>query len=200
VFGLLLFVLLTFFLLTKLNEILGTKIGFQINKENLMDFTRADIQEKEISETNQKISDIKAVYDEFDSSDFLSKSQKAFEIIFSAYAEGDLKTLKGLLRPRLFQAFSMAIEDRKSRGETLDGILMRIVDAEIVDSSICNNDIFVMVKFITEQSNVLKSKEGKIIEGNADFIETHQDIWVFSHQKSSRDPRWYLQEIKSGDQ
>jgi predicted lipid-binding transport protein (Tim44 family) len=199
-FGLLLFVLLTFFLLSKLNEILGIKIGFQINKENIMDFTVADAQEKEISETDQKILDLKAVYSGFDSKDFLSRSQKAFEIIFCAYAAGNLKTLKELLCPRLFQAFSMAIEDRKSRGETLEGILVRIVNAEIVDSSICNNDILVTVKFTTEQSNVLKSKEGKIIEGNADFIETRRDVWVFSHKKTFRDPRWYLQEIKSEDQ
>ncbi|MDR3187214.1 MAG: Tim44/TimA family putative adaptor protein [Holosporaceae bacterium] len=199
-FGLLLFVLLTLFLLAKLNEILGIKIGFQINKENLMDFTAIDEQEKEISETNQKISNLKTIYDGFDPKDFLSKSRKAFEIIFSAYAAGNLKTLKELLCPRLFQAFSMAIEDRKSRGETLEGILVRIVDAEIMDSSVCNSDILVTVKFITEQSNVLKSKEGKIIEGNADFIEARHDVWVFSRQRSSRNPRWYLQEIKSENQ
>ncbi|MDR1375542.1 MAG: Tim44/TimA family putative adaptor protein [Holosporaceae bacterium] len=199
-FSLLLFVLLTFFLLTKLNEILGIKIGFQIHKENLKDFTVADVEEKEVAETNQKILAIKAVYSEFDSHDFLAKAQKAFEIIFFAYAGGDIKTLKGLLCPRIFQAFSLAIDDRKSRDEMLEGILVRIINTEILDSSVYNDDILVTVKFITEQSNVLKSGDGKIIEGNADFIETRQDVWVFSRKKSSRDLRWYLQEIKSENQ
>ncbi|MDR0631874.1 MAG: Tim44/TimA family putative adaptor protein [Holosporaceae bacterium] len=194
----LLFAILTFFLLIKLNEVLGIRSGFHIQKENLRDFTSEETaQETAISEIDKKILQIKKLYPAFDADDFLSKSKKAFEMIFNAYSQGDVKTLKGLLSPRIFHAFSMAIEDRKKRGETLEGILVRFISCEIIEQNSSENEIFLTVKFETEQSNVLKSKDGAILEGNADFVENHTEIWLFSRKKSSTDPRWYLCEIKS---
>ena len=108
-----------------------------------------------------------------------------------------MNTLKELLAPRIFQAFSMAIKDRKSRNETLEGILVRFICTEIVSSDVSASDLFITVRFETEQSNVLKDGNGQIIEGNADFVETRTDVWVFSRKKDSTDPRWFLYEIKS---
>jgi predicted lipid-binding transport protein (Tim44 family) len=91
----------------------------------------------------------------------------------------------------------MAIEDRKKRGEILEGALVRFVHSEITDVSNVDDDLFVTVKFETEQSNVLKLKDGTILEGNADFIENRTETWSFSKKKTSADARWYLHEIKS---
>jgi predicted lipid-binding transport protein (Tim44 family) len=193
-----LFVILTFFLLIKLNEVLGIRVGFRIQKENLRSFTNEEtVQETTASEIDKKISQIKKLYHIFDANDFLGKSKKAFEMIFNAYSRGDVKTLKGLLSPRIFHAFSMAIEDRKKRGEILEGILVRFINSEIVEVNSSEDEMFITVKFETEQSNVLKSEDGAILEGNADFVENHTEIWLFSRKKSSSDSRWYLCEIKS---
>jgi predicted lipid-binding transport protein (Tim44 family) len=155
------------------------------------------VGETTISEIDRKIARIREVFPRFNAEDFLSKSQKAFEIIFSAYSEGDIKSLKELLSPRIFQAFSMAVEDRKKRRETLKGVLVRFIKVEIVEANLTEDDIFVAVKFETEQSNVLQSEDGSILEGNADFVEIRTDIWLFSRKKSAADSRWYLCEIKS---
>jgi predicted lipid-binding transport protein (Tim44 family) len=140
---------------------------------------------------------VKDVYPTFDAKDFLDKAQKAFELIFTAYSKGDTKTLKGLLSPRIFHAFSMAIEDRRKRHEMLEGILVRFVNSEIVGVSSEGDEIFITVQFETEQSNVLKSEDGTILEGNTDFVEKRTEIWLFCRKKSSNDSRWYLYEIKS---
>jgi predicted lipid-binding transport protein (Tim44 family) len=183
--------------MSKLNELFGIRVGFQINKENLQNFATTDQEENSISEVNQKISKVVAIYPKFNPIDFLTKAQKAFEIIFQAYANEDLHTLKDFLSPKIFHAFSMAIEDRKVRKEVLEGILIRIISSEIIDSDSVNDDVFVTVKFATEQSNVLKSKNGEVIEGNSDFIETRTDTWSFVRKKSSTSSKWYLYEIKS---
>ncbi|MDR0968447.1 MAG: TIM44-like domain-containing protein, partial [Holosporaceae bacterium] len=81
--------------------------------------------------------------------------------------------------------------------ETLEGILVRFVNSEVVDAETTDDDIFVTVKFETEQSNVLKSEDGTILEGDADFVENRVEVWAFSRKKSSTDSRWYLCEIKS---
>jgi predicted lipid-binding transport protein (Tim44 family) len=182
----------------KLNEILGLRTGFYIKKENQRDFSsKSEVKETAVSEVDKKILRIKKIYSNFDSADFLKKAEKAFEIIFEAYSKGDVKTLKGLLSPRIFNAFSMAIEDRKKRGETLEGILARFINSEIVGADSADDDAFITVKFETEQSNVLKSKDGMILEGNVDFVENRIEVWTFSRKKSSTDSRWYLCEIKS---
>ena len=194
----LLFIFLTIFLLAKLNEILGLRIGFCVRKEEFYDFSSKNtIQKTTFSEKDEKILQLKKYYPPFVESSFLEKSQKAFEIIFYAYSKGDVKSLKSLLSPRLFLAFSMAIEDRKKRGETLEGTLIRFINSEIIDVEIADDDLFIIVQFKTEQSNVLKREDGTILEGNTDFVESCTEIWVFSRKKLSTDAKWYLYEIKS---
>ena len=197
-FGFFLFILLTVFLIVKLNEILGMKVGFHIQKERFgYTFESKQSAETVVSEVDRKILKISKVYPKFSVVDFLNKAQKAFEIIFHAYAAGDVATLRDLLAPRIFRAFSLAIDDRNGRRETLEGVLVRFVDVEIIDSDVTNEELFITVKFVTEQSNVLKNGEGQVLEGSTDFIETRTDVWVFSHKLSEANLRWYLHEIKS---
>jgi predicted lipid-binding transport protein (Tim44 family) len=170
------------------------RVGFYAKRDR--DFS-SDIEETTVSEIDQKISKVKKFYPRFDDKDFLSKAQKVFEMIFYAYSKGDKATLKDLMSPRIFYAFSMAIDDRKKRKEILEGMLVRFIKNEIVDIESSGNEIFVTVKFETEQSNVLKSEDGTILEGNSDFVENRTEIWLFSRKKIATDSRWYLYEIKS---
>ena len=148
------------------------------------------------NDLERKIAEVSKIYRRFNHKDFVEKAKKAFEIIFIAYAKGDKKTLKGLLLPRIYNAFSLAIDDRNSRKEILEGSLIRFVKSEIIDISVSGNDIFITMKFDTEQSNVLKSESGEILEGNSDFLENRADIWVFCKDITSTDSRWFLCEIK----
>lgn len=190
------FAIVCAFLLFTLNKILGVEIGFKVEKENLRDFTEEAVEPK-ISDLEQKLKIISDCYKKFEAEDFLRKAEKVFSIVFSAYAQGDKSTLKDLLAPRTYNAFSMAIDDRKSRGEVLEGNLVRFVSMEILDAEKTDEDLLVTVKFVTEQSNVLKSSSGEVIEGDLDFVENRTDVWVFSRKIAATDSRWLLQEIKS---
>ncbi|MDR0556141.1 MAG: Tim44/TimA family putative adaptor protein [Holosporaceae bacterium] len=197
-FGILIFVFLTFYLVYKLNEILGMRVGCHIKKENLRDFSsESTIQETPVSHMDKDVVQVKKIYPAFNVDDFLKKAQKAFEIIFASYAKGDVRTLKSLLAPRIYHAFSMAIEDRKKRKETIEGILLRFISSKIEEISMTDNEIFITVRFETEQSNVLRSENGIVLEGNSDFVEKHTEVWIFSRKKGATDARWYLHEIKS---
>ena len=193
----LIFAAVTFFLAVRLNEILGINVGFKISKERFKEAEKADI--REVPELERKLRDVSRGYKKFNTEDFLNKSQKVFEMVFKAYAEEDKGSLKELLAPRTFSAFSMAIDDRRRRRETLEGNLVGFGKVEIIDAEVTKEDIFVTVKFVTEQSNVLKSFDGTILEGSLDFVETRTDVWVFSRKIDSSDPKWFLYEIKSED-
>jgi predicted lipid-binding transport protein (Tim44 family) len=174
-----------------LNELIGIDIGFKIEKERLNN----DYFENKKKEKNIFGDDMPT----FNPDDFLAKAKKAFAIIFKAYAEGDKDTLSTLLSPSMYKAFAMAIDDRNDRKEILCGTIERFASAEIIDTGVRGNDLFVVVKFVTEQSNVLKTQSGEILEGSPDFIESRTEIFSFFRNKSSKDERWILCEIKENE-
>ncbi len=195
-FSLLVFIVITVLLIMRLNDILGMNVGFKVDVRKNDTFSKdSSIEEVYRDKEKVNIKDMFGNYADFVPHDFLNKSKKAFEIIFEAYAEGDKRTLKDLLAPKLCNAFSMAIDDRNSRGEKLEGILVRFISADITDVSANDEDVFVTVKFITEQSNVLKDRNGMIIEGNSDFVENRTDTWIFCRKKNSISSTWLLYEI-----
>ncbi len=195
----LVFAILTFALIIKLNEVIGFRVGFRIERENLHDSTQGKSEIKEVSREEKILRAVRSGCLNFDPESFLKKAEKVFEMVFKAYAEGDKSTLKDLLSPRTFRAFSMAIDDRKKQKETLEGNILQFVETELVDATTGDNTLYVTVKFITDQTTVLRSADGTILEGNPDYVESRSDIWVFSRKINSSDPRWFLHEIKSED-
>ena len=195
----LIFAILTFALLIKLNEIIGFRVGFRIEKEKLHDPTRGEAEIREVTEDERILKTIRSGCLGFDRETFLKKAEKVFEIVFKAYAEGDKATLKDLLAPRTFKAFSMAIDERKAQGETLEGSILQFVGTSLIDAKVKSDSLFVTVEFITDQTTVLKSRDGNILEGNPEYVDSRTDIWIFSRKVNSADPRWFLHEIKSED-
>ncbi len=195
----LIFAILTFVLLIKLNEVLGVDVGFKIKRENLSNSTEESAEIQEVSEQERIWKTISRSCPKFDEKDFLRKAEKVFELVFEAYADGDKSTLKDLLSPRTFKAFSMAIDDRKERGETLEGSILQFAETELVDVNVDNGNIYITVKFVTDQTTALRSTDGTILEGSLDYVESRTDIWVFSRKENSTDSRWFLHEIKSED-
>ena len=204
-FGLFVFIIITIFLFSKLNEILGMHIGHKMDIKNdpysksFSSNSEGSFIEEIDSEKKNLLKNLQIIsnsYGNFSQNDFLEKSKKVFEVVFQAYANADKNTLKTLLAPRIYGAFVMAIDDRKSREEALEGTILRFISSEIIDASADDEAFFITVNFITEQSNVLKSRNGEILEGNPDFIEKHSDIWGFQRKKNSSGPLWLLCEIK----
>lgn len=195
----LIFAILTFALLIKLNEIIGFRVGFRFERENLHDQVLEDSEIMEVTEDERILETVRSGCLGFNQETFLKKAEKVFEMVFKAYAEGDKATLKDLLSPRTFKAFSMAIDERKTQGETLEGSILQFVEISLVDAKIKGDNLFVTVKFITDQTTVLKSRDGTILEGNPEYVDSRTDVWVFSRKVNSADPRWFLHEIKSED-
>lgn len=195
----LIFAILTLALIIKLNEIIGLRVGFKIERENLYDPAQERSEIKEIPAEERILKIIRSVYLSFDRERFLKKAEKVFEMVFKAYADGDKSTLKDLLSPRTFKAFSMAIDERNQQKETLEGSILQFVETDLVDASAKDSTLYVTVRFVTDQTIVLRSADGTILEGNPDYVESRKDIWIFSRKINSSDPRWFLHEIKSED-
>ena len=55
----------------------------------------------------------------------------------------------------------------------------------------------VTVKFVSEQVNVTRDLEDRIVDGDPNQVTEITDIWTFSRDTKSRDPNWKLVETRS---
>ena len=128
----------------------------------------------------------------FEEGEFLQGARAAFEMIVMSFAEGDAKALRPLLADEVYKDFAGAIEERKQRSESLDTTLVGIDRAELREAEVQGRTAFVTVLFVSQQVNVTRDSEGRIIEGDPNEVETIRDIWTFARNIKSRDPNWKL--------
>lgn len=128
----------------------------------------------------------------FDPADFQEKSKLAFEYIVMAFAEGDTQKLKPLLSKDVFEGFAGAIKARQEQGHVLTTTLVRIKAAELVEADMNGRTASVTVRYVTEQINVTRDSEGKVVDGDADRITEAVDIWTYERNTRASDPNWML--------
>jgi predicted lipid-binding transport protein (Tim44 family) len=136
---------------------------------------------------------------EFDLAKFSMGAQDAFAVIVESFAAGDRDTLKNLLEPQVYDAFNTAIVRREESGETLNTEIHAVRKAEILDARIDGRVAYVTIRFIADETCVIRAKDGSIVSGDPDRITEMNDIWTFSRMVRSRDPRWLLHETRDGD-
>lgn len=135
---------------------------------------------------------IKAEDPSFAPKPFTEGARVAFDMIIGAFAAGDTKALRPLLADEVFENFSGAVKAREEAGETLETQLIGINKAEIVEAEMQGKTAFVTVKFVSEQINVTKDSEGRIVEGAPNEVVKITDLWTFARNVKSRDPNWKL--------
>jgi len=128
----------------------------------------------------------------FDPENFLKGARQAYELIVTAFAEGNRKTLKSLLSKDVFESFSSAISERESRGEQIDQSFVGINKADMVEAEVKKSVAQISVRFVSDLFTATRDKAGTVIAGDPAKIREVVDIWTFSRDVSSRDPNWRL--------
>ncbi len=123
---------------------------------------------------------------------FLDGAGAAYEMIVTAFAEGDKKTLKPLLTKEVYQGFVQAIDERKRKGETLELEFVGLDEARIVDAEVRDTIGSITVKFVSEVITALKDARGNVIDGDPNRLTMVTDIWTFERDMTSGDPNWKL--------
>jgi predicted lipid-binding transport protein (Tim44 family) len=133
----------------------------------------------------------------FDPAGFVQGAGGAFEIIVNAFAGGDTATLRPLLSDEVYERFAEAIRQRVAAKETLETQLVSIKHAEIDEAELNGRTAFVTVKFISDQVNVTRAADGKIVDGEPDRVVEKTDFWTFARNTRSQDPNWLLVATRS---
>jgi predicted lipid-binding transport protein (Tim44 family) len=134
----------------------------------------------------------------FDAKHFLTGARAAYEMIVSAYAEGDRRTLKNLLSREVYDGFETAIAGREKRGETVESHFVSIDNAEITAAEMRGRNAQLTVRFLSKLVSATRDKNGNVIDGSADKVSDVTDVWTFARDVSSRDPNWKLVATEAG--
>src|SRR5262247_3993596 len=128
----------------------------------------------------------------------IASARDAYEMVVSAFAEGDQRTLKNLLSREVYEGFEAAIREREGRGETVETRFVSIDKAEIVGAELRARTAQVTVRFVSQLVSVTRNRAGEVIEGSPDRVTEVTDVWTFARDVSSRDPNWKLVATEAG--
>lgn len=129
---------------------------------------------------------------EFDVGHFLSGAKAAYEMIVTAFAEGDRKALRNLLAKEVFDGFSAAISEREGRGEKMETRFVAIDKTDIVGAEVKGRNAQITVRFVSQLVSVTRNRAGEVVDGSPDRVTDVTDIWTFAREVGSRDPNWKL--------
>lgn len=138
------------------------------------------------------LDDVRNADPKFDPIDFIAGARVAFEMIVGAFAQGDTKALRPLLADQVYGNFAGAIEERLRDKQKLETTLVGILSADIVGAELKGDEARVTLKFVSQQINVTKDQEGRIVDGDPSEVANITDIWTFARSVKSRDPNWAL--------
>jgi len=197
--------ILVIYIFNRYKEILGSKPG---NEGEKIDEKKAQLLYEMITKEVEKIEDKVEIvniselsdidkklvkFKNFDKEQFLIGAKRAFEIIVESYAKGDKETLKPLLDKPILDAYAKSIDDRKEKEQKAENDFIGFKSVEIINAEEKSNDVVnIVVKFVSEQVNLLKDKEDNLIKGDPQFIQTIEDVWSFQRDLTSKNPNWLL--------
>lgn len=198
------------FLILKLRSVLGTRTGFekpplQPGKaepearggfEVIEGGPDRDILDHvpEGSDSAQALAAMKRVEPSFEVGEFLSGARGAYEMILTAFDKGDLDSVKGFIAPDVFAAFQGAVEDRASRGLTIQSSIIGIRELAVNEATFSDTSRIaeITVRFMAEMTSAVRDASGTIVEGSETELKRQRDIWTFQRAMGASDPNWRL--------
>jgi predicted lipid-binding transport protein (Tim44 family) len=215
-FDIILFAMVAGFLVLRLRSVLGRRTGNERRRDLFVRRPRP-VTDKlpTVAETGavgvtaptapvpvdtpaEGVNQIRRADPSFDPSQFLDGARVAFEMIVTAFAEGDKTALRPLLSDEVFQQFIAAIDERVTAKEALETRILRLDSSAIVEGELLARTAQVTVKLVSQQINVTRAMDGSIVDGDPEHPIEKTDYWTFARDIRSTDPNWVLVATSSG--
>lgn len=194
---------LVVFIFTRLKNVLGTGAEdtkvIMLNKEQFEKIykeVKKTVEDVEETPDFEKLTPLErdlAKIPNFNKSGFIAGAQKAFEMILSAFSKGDSASLSKLVNKELLKKFEKVIKEREDQGITAETDLIGFVETEVESVKFTEDErVNLVVKFVSEQVNLLKNAEGEVIEGDENYVQKISDIWTFEKSLNPKVNNWQL--------
>ena len=128
----------------------------------------------------------------FDAEHFAGGAKQAYEMIVTAFAEGNRELLSKLLSRDVFEGFAAAMDDRDTRGEKVDQSFVGIHKCDITDAELAGSEASITLKFVSQLITATMDSAGSVIAGDSQKIQEVTDIWTFAQDLDVQDPNWRL--------
>ena len=134
----------------------------------------------------------------FDVKQFIAGARAAYEMIVTAYAVGDRRSLKNLLAREVYDGFESVIREREARGETVETRFISVDATEITNAELRGKMAHLTLRFVSQLVSATRNRNGNVIDGSADAVTRVTDVWTFAREVPSRDPNWNLVATEGG--
>ena len=205
----LIFAVIAVLLVLRLRSVLGQRTGYEETqdkqaKESFADKPNAPIPFPKVADKSAKISgsglDVLLRADrQFNENEFIQGATAAFNMILTAFAEGDQAQLKRLLNYELLQSFMQTIHDRTAAKETLEITVNDIREVSILNVELADSVASITVHFHSTQTRIARDEHGDIMDESDTEPREFIDIWTFERDLTLADLNWKLAETESAD-
>ena len=137
---------------------------------------------------------------QFNEKEFVQGATAAFDMILTAFADGDQAQLKRLLSYDLLQSFMQTIHDRTAAKESLEITVNEIREVSILNVELVDSVASITVHFHTTQTRIARDEQGDVMEDSDNEPQEFIDIWTFERDLTLSDPNWKLAETESADE
>jgi predicted lipid-binding transport protein (Tim44 family) len=134
----------------------------------------------------------------FDIKHFVTGARAAYEMIVTAFAEGDRRQLRNLLSREVFEGFDTAISERERQSQTAETRFVSVDGSTITAAESRGRTAQITVRFVSKLISATRDRAGAVIEGNAEKVTDVTDVWTFARDVSSRDPNWKVVATEAG--
>ncbi|MGZ9018412.1 MAG: Tim44/TimA family putative adaptor protein [Rhodoplanes sp.] len=134
----------------------------------------------------------------FDPQHFLTGARAAYEMIVTAFADGDRRALKNLLSKEVYDGFESAIREREAQNYRAETRFVSIDTCEIIGAELRAKTAQITLRFVSQLISVTRDRSGKVVDGNPEKVTEVTDVWTFARDVSSRDPNWKLVATEAG--
>lgn len=155
------------------------------------------LDEKFGKELADNIREIKKIEPSFTPEAFISGAKKAFEIILKSFSAGNKEALQPLLSQEVYNNFAGDIDNRVHLQQLEDTTLVAILAADIKNIVFNKKYVRIAVQIVSEQINLIRDKQGKIVSGNPSEVNKIEELWVFGRELGLANPNWQLLETAS---
>ncbi len=203
----LMFAVLTFYLLFKLWHVLGTRTGNEKTSDSsqntVIDFPTSSRMKEVVIEAEfappiqEAILKLQKTDPSFSPIDFLDGARTAFQLVTEAFGKGDISTLRTLLVSSVFEQFKKVIQDRETQGHSVEMHLEKIDHAELVEIAFENQMVRIQVRFVSDQLIITRDKDNLILDNPLRIANRLTDIWTFERNVKSSDDFWLLAGTRS---
>ena len=206
----LIFAVIAVLLVLRLRSVLGQRTGYEQPQDNQVkesfgDKSNAPISFPKAAEKSAKISGsgldaLRRVDRQFNEKEFVQGATAAFDMILTAFADGDQAQLKRLLSYDLLQSFMQTIHDRTAAKESLEITINDIREVSILNVELVDSVASITVHFHTTQTRIARDEQGDVTEDSDTEPQEFIDIWTFERDLTLSDLNWKLAETESADE